>query len=166
MGQIVSGIRNNKIGVGDSIVAVALFCLVSRGDSRSLLNRFDSRFASREAGKMFIEIVQPPAQFLRRVPCRIRRNKNELDLIGQARWQFLQCHANIRHVHGTLIAAIGVAEKEKRHRPLGSVPEIKRRAGSVSENKSRLGQRRRYETAPVGIDRTLLCRRQTRENQQ
>ncbi len=98
---------------------------------------------------MFIEIVEPPAQFHRGVPCGIGGNKNELDLIGNTGGQFLQSHANIRHVHGTLIGAIGIAEKKERDRPQGSVPEIKRSTGGVGENKSRFRQGRRDQAAPV-----------------
>ena len=98
---------------------------------------------------MSIEIVEPPAQFHRGVPCGIGGDKNELDLIGNTGRQFLQSHAKIRHVHGTLIGAIGIAEKEERDRPLGSVPEIKRRTGGVRENESRFRQGRRDQAAPV-----------------
>ena len=98
---------------------------------------------------MFIEIVEPPAQFHRRVPRRIGGNKNELNLIGNTGGQFLQSRANICHVRGTLIGTIGITEKEKRDRPHGPVPEIKRSAGRVSENKSRFRQRRRDQAAPV-----------------
>jgi len=80
MGQIVFCVRDNKIGVPNRIVAGPGF--LGRRNACSLLDCFESNFGSREADKMFIEIVEPPAQFHRGVSCGIDGNKNELDLIG------------------------------------------------------------------------------------
>ena len=151
MGQIVFGVRDNKIGMSHGVISPRGPGLLGRRNARSLLGRVESSFVSGEADKMFIETVEPAAQFHGGVPCGIGGHKNELDLIGDTGGQFFQSHANIRHVHGTLIGAIGVAEKEERNRPLGSVPEIKPSAGGVRENKSRLRQRWRDQTAPVRV---------------
>ena len=72
VGQIVFGVRENKIGVRNRIVAVTRPCFVGRRNPRSLLNRLESSFGSREADKMFIEIVEPPAQFRPACPVRDR----------------------------------------------------------------------------------------------
>lgn len=89
MGQIVFCVRDNKIGVPNRIVAVAGPRFLRRRNARGRLDCFESSFGSSEADKMFIEIVEPPAQFHRGVPCGIGCNKNELDLIGHTRGQFL-----------------------------------------------------------------------------
>jgi hypothetical protein len=83
----------------------------------SLLDRNESSFGSREADKISIEIVEPPAQLHRGVARGTRRNKNKLDLAGNIGGQLLQSHADIRHVHRTLIGAIAVAEKEECNQP-------------------------------------------------
>lgn len=98
---------------------------------------------------MSIEIVEPAAQFYRGIPCGIGGHKNEFDLIGNTGGQFLQSRANICHVRRTLIGTIGITEKEKRDRSHGPLPEIKRSAGRVSENKSRFRHRRRDQAASV-----------------
>ena len=149
MGQIVFCVRDNKIGVPNRIVAIAEPRFLGWRNARSLLDCFESSFGSREADKMFIEIVEPPAQFHRGVSCGIGGNKNELDLIGNIRGQFLQSRANIRHVRGTLIGAIRITEKKERNRPQGSVPEIKRITGGVGQNKSRFRQGRSDHAAPI-----------------
>src|SRR5215470_3945607 len=82
MGQIVFCVRDNKIGVPNRIVAIAEPRFLGWRNARSLLDCFESSFGSREADKMFIEIVEPPAQFHRGVSCGIGGNKNELDLIS------------------------------------------------------------------------------------
>ncbi len=152
MGQIVFGVHHNKIGVRDGMVAG--LCVGQR-NARSLLNRRESSLGSREADKAFIEIVEPPAQLRRSVVRGIRSDKNEFDLIGHAGGQSLQSRANICHMHGTLVGAIGIAEKEERDRSLGPVPEIKRSTGRVSENKSRFQQGRRDQAAPICFLRML-----------
>src|SRR5260370_555471 len=43
----------------------------------------------------------------------------------------------------------GIGEKKEGDSPLGSVPEIIRSTGSVSENKSRFRQGRRDQAAPI-----------------
>ena len=155
MGQIVFCVRDNKIGVPNRIVAVAGRSFLGRRNPRNLLGRRESSFGSREADKMFIEIVEPAAQVHRGVACGIGGNKNELDLIANTGGQFLQSPVNIRHVCWALIGAIGIAEKEKRDRALGSVPEIKRSTGGVRENKSRFQQGRRDQAAPIRCFRAL-----------
>lgn len=166
MGEIVFGVRDDKVGVRHSIVPVAGPCLVSRRNSSSLLDRLNISFVSREAGKMSVEIVQPLTQLCRGVPRGIGGDKHELDVISHAGGQFLQSYANIGHVHGALIGTIGVAEKEQRDRPLGSFPKIKRSTGRVSENKFRFRQGRRDEPAPIRVAVALLRWRQTRENEE
>ena len=69
-------------------------------------------------------------------------------------------------MHGTLIGTIGITEKEKRKRPLGFVPEIKRRTGGVRENKSRLRQGWRDQAAPVRVAPALLRWCQRRKNKE
>ena len=82
MGQIIFGVRDNKIGVPNRIVAVAGPRFLGRSNARSLLDCFESSLGSRETDEMFVEIVEPPAQSDRSVSCGIGCNKNELDLIG------------------------------------------------------------------------------------
>jgi len=146
MGQIVFGVHDNKIGVRNGMVTG--LCVGQR-DARSLLDHRESSLGSREADKVFTEIVEPPAQLHRSVVCGVGSYKNEFDLIGHTGGQSLQSRPNICHVHGALIGAIGIAEKEERDRSLGPVPEIKRSTGRVSENKSRFRQGRRDQAAPV-----------------
>ena len=137
MGQIVFGVRDNKIGMGHRVISTGCPDFWATG-TPAPSGPLESSFISGEADKMFIETVEPAAQFRGGIPCGIGGHKNEFDLIRDTRGQFFQGHANIRHVHGTLIGAIGVAEKEERNRPLGSVPKIKPSARGVRENKSRL----------------------------
>jgi hypothetical protein len=142
MGQIIFGVRDNKIGVPNRIVAVAGPRFPRPRNACGRLDCFESSFGSSEADKMFIEIVEPPAQFHRGIPCGIGGDKNEFDLIGNTGGQFLQSGTNVRHVRRALIGAIGIAEKEERDRPPSAVPEIKRSTGGVSQNKSRFRQGR------------------------
>src|SRR5258708_2951099 len=107
---------------------------------------------------MSIEIVEPPTQLYWGVPCGIGSNENELDPISNARRQFLQSDADVGHMHGTLIGAIGVAEKQECHRPHGPVPEIKLSTGGVNQNKLRFRQGRRDEATPVCAALALLRR--------
>ena len=71
MGQIVFGVRDNKIGVGNSVVPGRPGLLGQR-NARSFLDRLKSSFVSGEADKMFIETVEPAAQFRRGCPVRDR----------------------------------------------------------------------------------------------
>ena len=66
---------------------------------------------------MSIESIEPPAQLDWSVPCGICGNKNQLDSISKTGGQFLKSYADICRVHGALIGAIGVAEKQERNRP-------------------------------------------------
>lgn len=98
---------------------------------------------------MTIEIVEPAAQLHGSISRGISGNKNEFDLISNTGGQVLKGRANIRHARGTLIRAIGIAEKEKRDRPPGSVPKIKWNTGGVRENKFRFRNWGRDHAAPV-----------------
>ena len=73
---------------------------------------------------MPVEVVEPPPQDSRVVPCRIRGDKYQFHLIDHSWRQFLQSRADIRHVHRTLVGAVGITEKKQRDRPLGSVPHL------------------------------------------
>src|SRR5207253_5037399 len=76
-----------------------------RRSSDLLLDRRESSLGSREADKVFTEIVEPPAQLHRSVVCGVGSYKNEFDLIGHTGGQSLQSRPNICHVHGALIGA-------------------------------------------------------------
>jgi hypothetical protein len=166
MGQIVFRVRDNKIGVHHCVIAVAGISFPGRRNSGRVLHCMESGFASRQTDKSFIKVVEPPAEYLWGVTRGIGGHENELHLIGNAGRQTLQSYANLRHVQGTLIGALGIAEKQERDRSLSSVPEIKRRPGGVRENKSWFGQGRRDQTAPVGVTLALLRRRPGREKEE
>ena len=147
--QVVFGVGYNKVGVADCIVAVARICLVGQRNPGSLLGCIDGSRSSCEASKTFIEIVEPPAQVHARIPSGIGGDKDERDLSGYTRGQFLQGRADTCHVQGTLRGAMRIAEKQERDCPPGSVEKIKRSTGGVSEDEMRFRQGRRYQAAPV-----------------
>ena len=73
MGQIVFGVRDDKIRVGNcSNSCREAPCLSGRRNPRSLLDRLDGSFSSGEADKMFIETVEPAGAVPRGCPVRDR----------------------------------------------------------------------------------------------
>ncbi len=131
MGQIVFRVGEDKIGVTDGIVPIGKRCFSGGRDARSLLGGVDSGFASGQADKTLIKKIQPGAQYFWGVSCRIRGDKDQLDLISEIRGHFLKGHTDIGHVERTLIGATGISEKEERDVSLGLLPEIKRSTGGI-----------------------------------
>ena len=149
MSQIVFGVGENKICVSDSIVFVSTPCFSAGRYPRSPLGSLDSGLASCKANKTLIKTIEPRAQFLRAVPCRISCNKDQLDLIPKARGHLLKARSDVRHVERTLIGATGISEKEERDVSLRLPPEIKRSTGGIGQSKSRLRQGWGHQGAPV-----------------
>jgi len=73
----------------------------------------DGAFGSGGADKSSIEEIQPAVQHVRSISGRIGGEKNQLHLICNPGGELLQCGADIRHVHRTLIRAERVAEEEQ-----------------------------------------------------
>jgi hypothetical protein len=113
------------------------------------LGRFDGGFASYEAYETLVKMIEPGAEYLWAIPCRVGRNKDQLDLILETRGHLLEAHRDVCHMERALIGATGISEKEERDISLGLLREVKRRTGCVGQGESRLRQGRRYQAAPV-----------------
>src|SRR5215472_7093615 len=152
--------------MGHRIAAVARLTLARSRDARHPLNSLDRMVASRETDELRVEIVEPAAQLRRCVPFRIGGNKNQLDLSGYVRRQFLKRGAKIRHVHRTLIGAIRVAEEQQSNCSIGPAPEIERSSGSVGKNESRFGHWRVNQSAAIGAVSVALGARGGRKREE
>src|SRR2546427_597311 len=102
-------------------------------------------------------MIEPGAQYLGTIACGVGGNKNQLDLIRETRWQFLEGYSDVRHVKWTHIGTVGVSEEEERDVPLCLRPEIEQGARCVGPSKYRCRQGRRPAfTLPVG-ETTIAC---------
>src|SRR5262249_8981483 len=78
------------------------------------LGRIDRGFASREADKPLVKMIEPSAECGSAITCGISRNEDHFDLIRKILAHFPEAHSDIRHVEWTLIWATGVSKKQER----------------------------------------------------
>jgi hypothetical protein len=70
--------------------------------------------------------------------------EDKLDLIRNTDRHLPQRGAEVRHVHRTLVGAIGIAEEQERDVSTRSLPEIKMSARGVGKNEPGFWQGRRH----------------------
>ena len=88
VGQIIPGVREDEVCVGNKILPTVRFRFLRQGHLRSSLDCIKSRFGSGEVHETRVEHVKPPPQLRWRIPRRIRSNEHELHLFGNTRGQF------------------------------------------------------------------------------
>ena len=112
MREVIFAVGEHKICVRHCVVATRRSGFCGHRNSRGPLDRFYGPFGSGEAGETPIKEVQPAAQHLRSISGWIGGDKDQLHLIRNSGGEFLECRADIQHVHRTLIGAERVSEEE------------------------------------------------------